>query len=442
YDIQPFRIASGGPYDVFLDLVDNEVQPGTPLGFDITIWNKGEIDHVDVVANYWVTGQGQSWDSSSFSTNILGGENKTFRRSAFIYSNQPPGIYTLNAEVIYDPNQPPATANTTFLVSGAVRPDEGGGGEGAPPPGPPGPTGHINITDVPDQVGAMVGLPKLFSIEVTAVDGPLSNIWLEFRGMPADWIDVMEPANITSLGTGQNAVITVQITVPRGESGERNVKVIAHSTESTDEREFTLRIFTSRQDLINFELARLRAKLAELRDRSDSAAQAGFDTSKVDDLLDDAESEIRMAESYLRDELYDAALRSIYTAWKHLDDAEDLLDKMVAGFAIPWWLLLIIAFAFIIVGVFFLYRKMSRKLSILVRGRMSEARQVAGAVKGSGMGIDNMRKEKAKTQRMMILLESQSKQGIISKEAYESLRKRSEQRMAEFDKKIREAIKG
>ena len=42
---------------------------------------------------------------------------------------------------------------------------------------------------------------------------------------------------------------------------------------------------------------------------------------------------------------------------------------------------------------------------------------------------------------MLLLLESQFKQGIISKEAYDSLKKRSEERIAELDKKIRESIK-
>ncbi len=43
---------------------------------------------------------------------------------------------------------------------------------------------------------------------------------------------------------------------------------------------------------------------------------------------------------------------------------------------------------------------------------------------------------------MLTLLESQYTQGIISGEAYESLRKRSREKLTEIDNKIREAIKG
>ncbi len=444
YDIQPFRVASGGPYDVILDLGESEVQQGSTLPFDITIWNKGEVDHKDVVATYWVYGSGQSWDSSSFSTNIVGGQNKTFGRTSFIYSNQPPGLYTLNAEVLYDPNQPPATANATFLVTSTAEEDEGGGGGGAPAPGgaaPAAPRGTLNITEAPDVIGAMVGLPKLFSIEVEAVGGPVTGVELDFQGIPESWVTV-EPVNLSRISSGGTAIFTVQLLVPRGESGDRKVKVVARSKESTDDSDFTLRIFTSRQDLISFELARLRAKLEELRERSRKAAEAGFDTGRVDDTLDDAEREIELAEQYLREELYDASLESVYTAWKLLDKAEDLLDLMLAGFSLPWWLIVIIIFALVTVVLFFLYRKISRNLSVMVRGRLSEARQVAGTIKGSGAEVDSLRDEKARVTRMLKLLETQHKQGIISKEAYDSLRKRSEQRLGDIDKKIRQSLSG
>ncbi len=447
YDIQPFRISSGGPYDVFLDLAQSEVIVGSPLGFDVTIWNKGEIDHQDVVTDYWVYGNGQSWDSSSFSTNILGGENKTFPRSVFIYSNQPPGFYTLNVEVLYDPNQPPATANATFLVKAKEEEEEeeeegGGGGGGAPPAAPGGPAaGTINITKAPDQVGAMIGLPKFFNVNVQAAGGSVQNVQLGFENVPDGWF-ITDPVNITYLAGGDSAIFVVQLTVPRGESGERNVTIVANATGSTDRRDMVLRIFTSRKDLINFELNRLRAKLSELRDLAEEAKNAGFDTSRVDDLLDDAEGEIKLAEGYLREELYDAALESVHSAWKLLDDAEELLDKMFASFAIPWWIFLIIIFALIIVVLLFFYRKISNNLSILLRGRLAETRRVAGAVKGAGSDIGKLREEKAKIVRMLTLLESQYTQGIISGEAYESLRKRSRERLTEIDNKIREAIRG
>ena len=73
---------------------------------------------------------------------------------------------------------------------------------------------------------------------------------------------------------------------------------------------------------------------------------------------------------------------------------------------------------------------------------MSEARQLATTVKGVGSETSRLREEKGKTERMLNLLRSQYQQGIISKEAYESLKTRSEQKINDLDKRIRESIKG
>jgi len=286
-----------------------------------------------------------------------------------------------------------------------------------------------------------MGEPKTFNIKVEASLATITNVWLEFRGIPPDWVTI-EPNNISSMNADESGIFTVQLIVPRGESGERLVNVVAHSTEASDDKDFMLRIFTSKKDLINFELTRLRARLEELRDRADTARVAGHDTSDVDDLLDDAESEIKLAEGYLKEDLYDPALESIYTAWQLLDEADDLLDEMRIGFAIPWEVLIIIVAGIIIAILVFFLRRYSRNLNIIARGRMSEARQVAGTIKSAGTETSRLREEKGKTVRMLNLLQQQHAQGIISKEAYESLKSRSEQRIAELDKKIRESIRG
>jgi hypothetical protein len=286
----------------------------------------------------------------------------------------------------------------------------------------------------------MEGEPKQFNVKIEASQGSLTNIWLEFQGIPDEWY-VTEPVNISILASGDSAIFTVQITVPKGETGDRQIIIVANSSEDSDEQDMLLRIFTSKKDLINFELARLRAKLEELRDRAEKAKETGFETKEIEDLLDDAEGEIKLAEGYLREELYDSALESIYTAWKYLEEAEDLLNKMVVGFAIPWFVFLFIGIAVVIAILVFVLRRLYKNFKLLVRGRLSEARQAATTIRAGSLQVEKLREEKSKTSRMLALLETQFRQGIISKEAYASLKTRSEQRLADLDKQIREAIR-
>ncbi|MCK4497501.1 MAG: hypothetical protein KAU24_04845, partial [Candidatus Aenigmarchaeota archaeon] len=143
---------------------------------------------------------------------------------------------------------------------------------------------------------------------------------------------------------------------------------------------------------------------------------------------------------YLNRNLYDASLDAVYTAWKLLKEAEDLLKEAAVGIAIPWWVILLIVFIIVIVVLGFLIRRMTKSLRMILRGRLSEARMVAQTVKGAGVEIDRMKDERYKTQRLLTLLGSQYKEGIISKAAYESLKKRSESKIKDLDKKIREAL--
>jgi len=216
--------------------------------------------------------------------------------------------------------------------------------------------------------------------------------------------------------------------------------LVAKSNQSETSEIFTLFVFTSREELIDFELIRLKARLKQLKSDTSDAKVAGFDVSPVEDLIKDIENEIELADNYIDKEIYDAALESVYNAWELIREAEDLLESILSGAGIPWWLILIVVFAVVIIVLGLFMRKTLKNLKILMKGRMSEARQVAGVVKTSG-GVDSLRADKAKNERMMGLLEGQYKSGIISKEAFESMKKRSEQKIVDIEKKIRESLK-
>ncbi len=445
------RVSLGGPYDVGVNILNKEVEPGDILNFELYVENKGDVDNLDVLIEYWVSGGGQTWDYQHFSANIGAGENKTFDAStdpsvsAYIFTSQPPGTYTLNVKVTYNSiNNLYATANETFDVIGeAPAPPPSGDEGGAPEEAGPGGGGQarLNITEYDREVGVEVGVIRYVNVVVKNTgDSPATNVQLTARSTEENWF-IIEPRNIGTLAAGDEATFTMKILIPFGiESGQHEVMITATSNQSDDSEVFTLFIFTSRKELIDFELVRLKAKLRELKTRTENAKASGYEVSPVEDLIKDIENEIELAENYLQKELYDAALDAVYNAWQLIREAEDLLDDILSRGLLPWWVILIIVFAAVIAVLVIFMRRMTKNLKILLRGRLSEARQVAGAVKPSS-DVDTMRTEKAKNQRMLRLLENQYKSGIISKEAYESMKKRSEEKIGDIDKKIRDALK-
>lgn len=443
------RVSMGGPYDVIVNLLEYEVDVGDFLDFELYVENMGDVDNEDVLIEYWVTGESQTWDYQQLSANIRAAENKTFTRNAFIFSQQPSGTYILNVKVTYDTvHNLYATANATFTVTGEEGPEEpssppSGDEGGAPPSGPGGGGGEakLEITDYEKEVGVQVGVARYINIAVKNTgDASATDVVMKARSSNDDWF-VFEPKIVETLSAGKETVFTLKILVPSGvPSGQYEIMLIASSDESETSEVFKLFVFTSRKDLLEFELVRLRARLKELKSETDNAAEMGYDVSDVEDIIDDIEKEIELAENYMSKELYDAALDSVYKAWRLIEEAEDLLEKIMSQEQIPLWMLILVAFIAVIAILVFFLRRMMKNMRILTRGRLSEARQAAGIAMGSS-SVDRLKAERAKTERMIRLLEGQYRAGIISKEAYESMKKRSEGKIRDLDKKIRKSLK-
>ncbi|RLJ10054.1 MAG: hypothetical protein DRP15_01360, partial [Candidatus Aenigmatarchaeota archaeon] len=453
YAFDYFRVSTGGPYDVIINLLEHEVTRGDFLDFELYVENKGDVSDQDVNITYWVTDGNQTWDMNTFSANIAAGENKTFTTSVYIFQSQPLGFYTLVARVVYDPyNNLYAEANATFQVVEGAPP--GPPGPPAPAPGAPGAAGgeveipvvakkEITIEEYPTELAVEVGYAKFPNIKIRNTgDVNLTDIRLMVSGLPSEWYEIT-PQKIDLLEPNQTAVFTLKILVPPGTKTEEHiVKITAYTNETSSEKTFVLLIFTSRQELLQYELARLKAKLEELEEKTDEAGKTK-DVTDVLKVLDEIKKQIDLAEGYLIEKKYDAALNAIYAGWNLVKRAEYLLSiaPPLSPFAmIPWWLIIIIViFVVIIALVIFFLKRMTESIKTLVKGRMAEARVVTGMI-GKEVDVDALKIEREKLRRTLNLLERQYKEGIISREAYLSLRKRTEQRITDIERKIRHSL--
>jgi uncharacterized membrane protein len=434
-----FSIAAWGPYDLRIELDSAEVRQGNWLDFRAIIDNKGEFGR-DVDLSYWVEGNGQTWYSlpDPSPTYTPPGQNVTAPGTrAFRFSEQPTGMYTLHVRI--DDSQSAAFQETsvTFLVTpGApAGPPSGGGGAGGGEAAGGGAAGgvpapQIEISKYPTEVAVMVGMARFPNIHVrNPGGGNLTNVTLQVSGIAPEWYDVSPKS--AALGPNETGVFTVRILVPAGtKSGTRKVTIAAVSGTSRDEKTFDLVVFTSMKELVDYELQRLKASfeqfMIKVRD-----AEATKDLTEVLMVTDELDKKIAEAESYLPDEKYENALDSIYAGWSLLDRAEFLLSQAPDLFAIPWWALLLAVFG-IMTAVLVLYiRRVSASLKILVRGRNMEMGKLAASMKAAPTegDIKRVQAEKDRLGRMLKLLEQQQQQGIISKEAYEGLRKKTEEKL-------------
>jgi uncharacterized membrane protein len=459
----PFRVATGGPYDVIIDQIEPEVQQGTYLDFSVIIENMGEFGQ-DVDLDYWITDQSSTeWSRSSAAVFTPAGQNITFSNDLFVFSNQPLGINTFHFKVTYSNLQNPIEKSATFsVIPFTEEPEEPGpepGGGPGEPAGPAGPTPSVADMETDfyrDEIGVEAGVNKTIRFRINNTGGlDIGNISLSILGIQSNWY-VFQPAFIETLKTDGYADIDLIFTVPKGTpQGSHRATLVIDSDDKDIKKLFTLTIFTSREELIRFELTRLKEKTSNIEyDAREAQEREGKDMSRVFAKIKEIKEQIDIAEEFLDNEMYEDALDAIYTGWELYREALYLFEHAPSGLALPWQIiatLIIIIF----VAVFGIYMyKQRRLLKTIVRSRVSgaysggigagarfkEAKSVVQSIQKQSAEVDELKNKRDKLTRTLGLLETQKKQGIISKEAYLSMKKSTDEKITKLEEQIRKAI--
>ena len=89
----------------------------------------------------------------------------------------------------------------------------------------------------------------------------------------------------------------------------------------SDEKMFVLTVFESREELLSYEIQKLKNEIQEFEVEVEEAKKDGKDVSDVERLLDEAKNQVDLAEDYLLRKMYDDALASVFAARSLLDRA-------------------------------------------------------------------------------------------------------------------------
>ncbi|UCC91510.1 MAG: hypothetical protein JSV39_04335, partial [Candidatus Aenigmatarchaeota archaeon] len=262
YAFSAFRISVGGPYDVEITQIESSVYQSDYLDFTILMENMGDAPTENLV-EYWISGTDNStWAYSSFSIQIAGGANATRTRNLPIPSYQPPDQYILNVRLTYDINNSLyASASATFYVVEGVP---------TPPPGPPGPAPpaapaapgvpKIEIVRYLPEIGMEIGSIKYPTVEVKNTGGvTLTDVRLLVTGIPSPWVEGITPEKIERMVVGNTSIFTIKLNIPTfAEAKEYVGRIIADANVTKDEKTFSLTLFTTRFQLIQWEIERLK----------------------------------------------------------------------------------------------------------------------------------------------------------------------------------------
>jgi uncharacterized membrane protein len=475
--LKAFRVSRGGPYDVSITPLENEVEQGTPLDFIITIDNKGEVSQ-DVALQYWVEAQGTTYYDRSEAVLTPALTASTFTRTASIASDQPLGNYYLHAKVSYDNTQPPIEVNTSFVVVARshatttipapiyITYNPGGIPSGqAPLPSPNLTNSGLAISRYTSNISLAVGLS---SIEVVTVENTgntkLENLSVAFIGLPVGWFNI-SPSTYREVQIGNSSVFLLLFSVPaNANAGTYSATLIATSGVLSDQKAVSVTIFESTEALLRKQLIDIRDQFLNLQVDTKAAELEGRDISTVTPVINDIKGQLDLAESNLNSKDTKSAMANIANARNLLEKGRGILNKLLSEMpkapAIPIYVWIIAIVVIVVLGVVvILIRRRSKEgsskpwmmpLRKLVEDIVSRGAGIGGgagdasgsggasATMGSsfGGGASDVSGERDRLIRMLEVLEKEKNDRIISQGAYREMKASIEEKLRKIEDRM------
>jgi thiamine kinase-like enzyme len=442
WDIKTFRIENIS--DIEIQNLTTPVKQGDALSFKIVVINKGETG--EMLAKWWID-DGAISDSASF---LAATGEAVYLDKSFADIQLTEGNHRLHASVEYkdNPSLPPFTVMETFKVEkkGAGGPGGGGGGP-APKKGIP----KLSIVEFyPPEVHVERGGVTYLVVAAENLGGTdLHDVSAYITGIPEEWFEVVK-GEVPVLESNESSDILVQIKIPENVTAQVvTLTVTATSTESSHQRSIIMRVFSSRADLVYFEIESVKKTLRNSEDRALGALKEGKNVSTIMEKIDEARVEIRYAENYLSNHNYDKALGHLDNVREVLEHVNKLLElaSAEAGPAptvppaqgIPMPVLMFVFFVIVALGGMVVYLARDRISGVFSSMgtptvRKPRARRAGPEVMAQTEGLKT---EIRSTERLLETMKGQNDMGMISDSTYNELRKRNEQKIKEVKSKLK-----
>ena len=238
-----FRIATGGPYKVYLECPSSSYV-GQNLVCNVILQDEGEVP-TESTSTVWVDtdndGVADAGEpQSSFSKQTTPQQNVTQSVSINVPSNHATGLYVVRVDTSYaNSAQPNSGASDSVTFSTAPAEEPGGGPSGSGAGGVPTITveekeGKIQITDFPEKIEIIKteSLEKTIGIKNIG-DGNLNNVKLVISGLPLDSYTIFpEKYDVIPPGATQTFLITFKADI---NEKEYPIKFIVTSDEGSEE---------------------------------------------------------------------------------------------------------------------------------------------------------------------------------------------------------------
>ncbi|MEE8402157.1 MAG: hypothetical protein V3R93_00220, partial [Candidatus Hydrothermarchaeaceae archaeon] len=460
WGMESFQISSG-VFDVRLENVKSPISAGEDLTFAIVLTYFGEATTRDITVKYWIEGSGYSNGAGETIKNPDPGVPISLNRD-FAAINLSPGAYTLKTTVLYDIANPPATASKTFTVSGGGGVPGGPGGGGGGGPGEEKAEGipKLSIIELlPPEVNVERGGTTYLIVTVENLGGAdVNDISVHVTGISEEWFEVIK-GEVPVLSSGESSDVIIQFKVPENILAQTIMLTVqaTNSSEVSDERKVTMRIFASRYDLVHFEIESVKKTMRNSEDRALRALKDGKNVSMVMEKLGEVNGEIRQAEDFLSKHEYQKALVHLNGARELLEHVNEILELLRVeeigpaptetpaprgGISTPVLTFILLVIAALAGAVVYLARE--RIFAVLKSGglptlkkpslKKPKFKKIRPEILAKSQ---HLKDDTRKVERLLDTMRGQYDNGLLSDRTYNELKKRNEAKLREMHSKLR-----
>ena len=296
--------------------------------------------------------------------------------------------------------------------------------------------------EYPEEVLIEKGWTKYISISInnTEFERDLYNVRLFIEGSFSDWFEFQKD-EVNLIPKNKAETFIAKISIPyETEVGSYQFFLNIKSDEVSYKKEIVVRVFETRDDVFLYQIQVLRNKVVKLESDAYTIEKLGKDASTVRILIDGIKSSLDLAEQQLHDKMYNDVTETILDVQDQMKkvDFELLTAPVYEVEEENWWE----SREFLLISTGSLIIVLLLALVYLVRKVKLKSRVSLPTLKIKELVIENKRLKELnieiqKTRESENIIEEEYKQGLISKESYEELKLKYEEKILQLEEEIK-----
>jgi hypothetical protein len=270
-------------------------------------------------------------------------------------------------------------------------------------------------------------------------DTNLSNINVSIEGDFPNWFE-FQNSKIIALEINKEVDLVAKVSIPLDIAiGNYKFSFNAKSNDVSGKKDFTVRVFESRDDLLLYQIQSLRANLSELEKEADAIESTGKNLTSTRSLFYQINSELNMAQDQVNNKQYTQETETIRDVEKLFIEAifdvsnppGPIETKSNQNFDISskdvFFTSLGIGIIVLLAALIYLVKKIKIKNKVrLPNLRLKELIVENNRLKALEWEIE-------KIEDAQNIIEEESKESTISKESYEELRLKYQEKLLELE---------